>query len=58
MAIRDTLRANAAPHLQQGEVIEAVIAAQTTSQWLSLLSYWIINKRFHKDIAAADDRAS
>jgi hypothetical protein len=42
MAIRDAIRANAAPFLEPGETIQAVIPAQTTSQWLALLSYWII----------------
>lgn len=42
MAIRDQLRENAAKHLQPGETIQAVFTAQTTSQWLGLLSYWII----------------
>ncbi|HUR48045.1 MAG TPA: PH domain-containing protein [Acidimicrobiales bacterium] len=42
MAIRDKLRANAQKHLKQGETIQAVIPAQTTSQWMAALSYWII----------------
>jgi hypothetical protein len=42
MAIRDTLRANAAKHLQAGETIQAVFPAQTVSQYFALLSYWII----------------
>ena len=42
MAIRDQLRANAADHLAPGEAIQAVIPAQTRSQWFALLSYWII----------------
>ncbi len=42
MAIRDTIRANAQHVLEPGEVIQAVIPAQTTSQWFALLSYWII----------------
>jgi hypothetical protein len=42
MAIRDKIRANAAPVLQPGEVIQAVIPAQTTSQYLAIISYWII----------------
>lgn len=42
MAIRDKLRANAAPHLQAGENIQAVFCAQTTSQYFALISYWII----------------
>jgi hypothetical protein len=42
MAIRDQIRANAAPLLQPGEEIEAVIPAQTVSQYFSLISFWII----------------
>lgn len=42
MAIRDKIRANAAPFLEPGEVVQAVIPAQTTSQWFALISYWII----------------
>lgn len=42
MAIRDTLRSNAAHLLQPGEEIQAVFPAQTTSQWFALISYWII----------------
>jgi len=42
MAIRDKLRENAQHLLQPGEQIQAVIPAQTTSQWFALISYWII----------------
>jgi Ni/Fe-hydrogenase subunit HybB-like protein len=42
MAIRDQLRSNAAPYLEDGEKIEAVFTAQTTSQWFALISFWII----------------
>src|SRR5438128_70490 len=42
MAIRDKMRANAAPFLQPGETIQAVFGAQTTSQYFALISYWII----------------
>lgn len=42
MAIRDTLRKNAQHLLQPGEEIQAVIPAQTTSQYFALISYWII----------------
>jgi hypothetical protein len=42
MAIRDKIRANAQPFLQAGEEIQAVIPAQTTSQYFVLISYWII----------------
>lgn len=42
MAIRDKMRANAAPLLQPGETIQAVFGGQTTSQYFALISYWII----------------
>ena len=42
MAIRDKMRANASHLLQPGEEIQAVIGAQTKSQWFALISYWII----------------
>jgi hypothetical protein len=42
MAIRDTLRRNAAPLLAPGETVQAIFPAQTTSAYFALLSYWII----------------
>jgi hypothetical protein len=42
MAIRDTLRANAAHLLQPGETVQEVFAAQTASPYWALLSYWIV----------------
>jgi hypothetical protein len=42
MAIRDTLRRNAAPLLTPGESVQAIFPAQTTSAYFALLSYWII----------------
>ncbi|MBA3741990.1 hypothetical protein [Sporichthya sp.] len=33
-SIRDKIRTNAAPHLQPGESVQAVFAAQTVSQYL------------------------
>jgi hypothetical protein len=38
MALRDTMRSSAAPYLQPGEEIQAVIGAQTASQWLAALT--------------------
>ncbi|MEL7157729.1 MAG: hypothetical protein AAFN30_14155, partial [Actinomycetota bacterium] len=34
MAIRDKLRANAQPHLEPGEQVQAVFACQSHSAWL------------------------
>ena len=44
MAIRDTLRSNAAHVLQPGEAIQAVFSAMTTSPWFVLL-VWISGYR-------------
>jgi hypothetical protein len=42
VAVRDKMRANAAHLLQPGETIQAVFAAQTRSQYLAVLTYWIL----------------
>jgi len=38
MALRDTMRSSAAQFLNPGEQIQAVIGAQTASQWLAALT--------------------
>jgi hypothetical protein len=38
MALRDGMRESAAEYLQQGETVQAVIGAQTASQWLAALT--------------------
>jgi hypothetical protein len=38
VALRDTMRASAEQYLQPGEQIQAVIGAQTASQWLAALT--------------------
>ena len=38
MALRDDMRDSAAPYLQPGETVQAVIGAQTASQWLAALT--------------------
>jgi hypothetical protein len=38
MALRDTMRESAVQYLQPGEQIQAVIGAQTASQWLAALT--------------------
>jgi hypothetical protein len=38
MALRDIMRDSAAPYLQPGEQVQAVIGAQTASQWLAALT--------------------
>jgi hypothetical protein len=56
MAIRDTLRANAAHVLQPGETVQAIFPAQTTSQYMALLSYWIIIFKNSYRVVVATDR--
>jgi hypothetical protein len=38
MALRDDMRASAAPFLKPGESVQAVIGAQTASQWVAALT--------------------
>lgn len=38
MALRDSMRASATPFLRPGEPVQAVIGAQTASQWLAALT--------------------
>lgn len=38
MALRDSMRDSAAPYLQPGESVQAVIGAQTASQWVAGLA--------------------
>ena len=38
MALRDDMRASAAPFLKPGEPVQAVIGAQTASQWLAAIT--------------------
>ena len=56
MAIRDMMRSNAAHVLQEGESVQAIFGAQTTSQWWSLLSYWIIVVRNSYRVVVVTDR--
>jgi hypothetical protein len=57
MALRDTLRTNAAHLLRPGEAVQVVFAAQTTSQWFALLSYWIIIiKNSYRVVVVTDQR--
>src|SRR5580658_7856196 len=38
MELRDTMRASAAPYLQPAEPVQAIVGAQTASQWLAALT--------------------
>ena len=42
MALRDSMRDSAAQYLQPGEPIQAVIGAQTASQWLAALTGFFV----------------
>jgi hypothetical protein len=42
MALRDSMRESAAPYLRPGESIQAVIGAQTASQWLAALTGFLV----------------
>ena len=42
MALRDSMRQSAAPYLQPGETVQAVIGAQTASQWLAALTGFFV----------------
>ncbi len=57
MAIRDTLRSNAAHVLKPGETVQQVFAAQTASPYWALLSYWIvIFKNAYRVVVVTDQR--
>lgn len=57
MALRDKLRAAAAPHLEPGEQVQEAFGAQATSPYWSLLSYWIIVfKDAYRAVVATDRR--
>jgi hypothetical protein len=42
MALRDSMRESAAQYLRPGESIQAVIGAQTASQWLAALTGFLV----------------
>ena len=56
MLLRDKIRANAKPFLQEGEEIQAVIPAQTVRQYWSLLSFWLVARDTYRVILATDRR--
>lgn len=57
MALRDKIAANAAPFLEPGETIRAVLAGQTASQYLLLLGWlpFILTNKY-RTIVATDRR--
>jgi hypothetical protein len=42
MALRDSMRDSAAAYLQPGETVQAVLGAQTASQWMVPLTGWVL----------------
>ena len=42
MALRDSMRESAAQYLRPGEPVQAVIGAQTASQWLAALTGFLV----------------
>jgi hypothetical protein len=57
MSIRDKLRSNAQHNLRAGEQIQAVIPAQTKSQYFALISFWIIIlSRAYRVVVVTDQR--
>jgi len=58
MALRDTMRSSAAQYLQPGESVQAVIGAQTASQWLAALTGVFVFLGFnrYRIVAVTPDR--
>jgi hypothetical protein len=48
MALRDAMSQSAAPFLQPGEPVQAVIGAQTASQWLAALTGFLVFLSFNR----------
>ena len=56
MAVRETMRANAAAVVQPGEKIQVVFGAQTTSVWWAVVSVWIIVLQAPYRVVVVTDR--
>jgi hypothetical protein len=58
MALRDTMRDSAAQYLQPGEQVQAVIGAQTASQWLAALTgiFVFLGLNKYRILAVTPDR--
>jgi hypothetical protein len=48
MAIRDSMRSSAAAYLRPGECVQAVIGAQTASQWLAVVGGLFLFQRLNR----------
>jgi hypothetical protein len=58
MALRDSMSASAAQYLRPGERVQAVIGAQTASQWLAALTgvFVFLGLNHYRIIAVTTDR--
>jgi hypothetical protein len=58
MALRDSMQASATPYLQPGEHVQAVVGAQTASQWLAALSgiFMFLGLNRYRILAVTPDR--
>ena len=58
MALRDTMAESAAQYLRPGEQIQAVIGAQTASQWLAALTgvFVFLGLNHYRILAVTPDR--
>lgn len=58
MALRDTMRSSAAKFLKPGEPVQAVIGAQTASQWLAALTgvFVFLGLNRYRILAVTPDR--
>jgi hypothetical protein len=57
VGVREKITKNVQPLLQPGETIQAVFAAQSTSQWFALISIWIIViKNSYRSVIVTDRR--
>ncbi len=58
MALRDSMRDSAAQYLRPGEPVQAVIGAQTSSQWLAALAgvFVFLGLNRHRILAVTPNR--
>jgi hypothetical protein len=58
MTIRDSMRSSAAAYLRPGECVQAVIGAQTASQWVAMLGGFLLFLGFnrYRILAVTPDR--
>jgi len=56
MAIRDKMTAAVQPHLEPGETVQAVFAAQTISPYWAVLTYLVLFFNKYRVVVATDRR--